>query len=85
MYSVCVKLLSGIRSMYVDSSAYVRVKEGESALFRIGSGMRQGCVISPWIFNGRIDERGETRYGKEGNEISIGRERVQITWPLACK
>ena len=40
-------LLSGIRNMYVDSSACVRVKRGESNWFRIDSGVRHGCIVSP--------------------------------------
>ena len=40
MYNVGGKLLSGIKSMYVDSSACVRVKGGESQRFRIDSGVR---------------------------------------------
>ena len=51
IYDVRVKLLSGIKSMYVDSSACVRVKEGESEQFRIDNGVRQGCIMSPWLFN----------------------------------
>ena len=35
------KPLSGIRSMYIDSSACVRVEGGESGQFRIDSGVRQ--------------------------------------------
>ena len=34
------KLLKEIKSMYVDSIAYVRVQGGESELFRINSGVR---------------------------------------------
>ena len=49
------KLLSGIQSMYVDSSACVRVKVGESERFRIGSGVRQRCIMSPWLFNVYMD------------------------------
>ena len=45
------KLWSGIKSMYVDGSAYVRVKGGESDQFRIDSWVRQVCIISPWLFN----------------------------------
>ena len=41
------KLLSRIKSMYVDGSTCVIVKGGESEQFRIDSGMRQGCIISP--------------------------------------
>ena len=45
------KLLNGIKSMYVDSLACVRVKWGESKNLRIESGVRQGCVMSPWLFS----------------------------------
>ena len=47
MYDVGVKLLSGIKSMYADSSAFVRVKGGERERFRIDSGVRQGSIMSP--------------------------------------
>ena len=40
MYDVGIKLLSGIKSMYVNSSACVRVKGHEGDQFRMDSGMR---------------------------------------------
>ena len=40
MYDVGGKLLSGIKSMYRDSSAFVKVKGGESDQFRMDSGVR---------------------------------------------
>ena len=40
-------ILSGIKSMYDDSSACVRVKGGESKRFRIDSGVTQGCIMPP--------------------------------------
>ena len=49
------KLLSGIKSNYVDSSACVRVKGGESELFKIDSEVRQGYIMSPWLFNLYMD------------------------------
>ena len=55
MYDVGCKLLSGTKSMYVDISAYVRVKGGEGDRFRIDNGMRQGCIMSPWLF--KVEER----------------------------
>ena len=67
MYNVGeVKLLSGIKSMYVDSSACARKKGGESEQFRIDSGVRQGCIISPWLFNVHMD--GVTKEMKMGWE-----------------
>ena len=50
MYDVGNKLLTGIKSMYVDSSACVRVKRGESKQFKMDRGMRHGCIMSPWMF-----------------------------------
>ena len=41
--------------MYVDSLACVRVKMGESEWFGIDSGVRCGCIISPWLFNVYMD------------------------------
>ena len=49
MYDVMGKLLGEIKSMYVHSLACVRVKGGESERFRIYSGVRQGCIMSPWF------------------------------------
>ena len=41
------KLLNGIKSMYVDSSACVIKKGVVSEQFWMDSGVRQGCIISP--------------------------------------
>ena len=61
------KLLGGIKSMYVDSLACVRVKGGEREWFRIDSGARQ--VMSPGLFNVYMDAvRNEVKKdGKEGS------------------
>ena len=49
------KALNGIKSMYVNSLACIRVKGGESECFRINSGVRQRCIISLWLFNVYMD------------------------------
>ena len=49
------KLLSGIKSVYPDSLACVRVKGGENNRFRIDSGVRQRCIMSPCLFNVYMD------------------------------
>ena len=51
MYDVGVYLLNSIKRMYVNSLACFRIKEGDSDCFRIDSGVRQGCIMSPWLFN----------------------------------
>ena len=55
MYDVDGKLLNGIKSMYVNSLACVKVMRGVSECLKINSGMRQGCIISSWLFNVYID------------------------------
>ena len=71
MYDVDGKLLNDIKSMYVNNLACVRVKGGERECFRINSGVRQGCIMSPWLFNVYMDvvmKDEEDGDGKEGSE-----------------
>ena len=50
------------------------VKEGESKCFGIESGMRQGCILSPWLFNVYMDAVG---WGESGAcVIFVLRERI---------
>ena len=72
MYDVGVKLLSRIKNMYVDSSACVRVKGGESERFRINNGVRQGCIIPLLLFKVYMD--GVMKYLKMG----MGRQGVRF-------
>ena len=47
MYNVGGKLMNGIKSVYVNSLPCVRAKGGGNEGFRINSGVRQWCVMSP--------------------------------------
>ena len=70
MYDVDDKLLNGIKSLYVNSLACVRVKGSESECFWINGGVRQECIMSPWLFNVYMDtDGGENGDGEEGSEI----------------
>ena len=51
--------------MYVNSLTCVRVKGGESECFRIDSGVRQGCIMCPWLFNVYMD--GSDEIGENGD------------------
>ena len=81
MYNVGGKLFYEINSMYVNGLACVRVKEGESECFKIDRGVRQGCIISPWLFNVYMDavmkEMKMRRRGGSGNCLA---SRIQMTW-----
>ena len=72
MNDVCGKLLNGIKSMYASSLAYVRVKGDESECFRINSGVRQRCNVSPWFFNVYMDA------GMKEVNMGMGRRGVRV-------
>ena len=74
--------MSGIKSMYVDSSACVKEKGAESEQFRIDSGGKTGVYHVPLAVQciySCSGEGGEDGNGKEGREIHGGGERVEIT------
>ena len=51
VYGVGGKLLKAVQSLYIDSRACVRVGNDVSEVFPVNVGLRQGCVMSPWLFN----------------------------------
>ena len=40
-----------LRNLYADQEATVRTGHGTTDWFQIGKGVRQGCILSPWLFN----------------------------------
>ncbi len=56
VYGVGGKLLEGVRSFYENASASVQVNGELSESFNVAVGVRQGCVMSPWLFNIYMDE-----------------------------
>ena len=47
--------MKAAQSFYVDSRACVRVENDASEWFPVNVGLRQGCVMSPWLFNVYMD------------------------------
>ena len=39
------------RNLYVGQGATIRTRHGTTDWFQIGKGVRQGCILSPCIFN----------------------------------
>ena len=44
-------LICLLRNLYVGQEATVRTGHGTRDWFQIGKGVRQGCILSPWLFN----------------------------------
>ena len=44
------ELLRAVQSLYICSQAAVRTREGETDWFEVKCALRQGCVLSPWLF-----------------------------------
>ena len=69
---VPVHLIVLLRRLYTTQEATVRTEFGETDSIDIGKGVRQGCILSPLLFNiifiicRKHNERGFGRMG-EGN------------------
>ena len=44
-------LICLLRNLYADQEATVRAGHGTTDWFQIGKGVRQGCILSPCLFN----------------------------------
>ena len=40
-----------LRNLYADQEATVRTRHGKIDWFQVGKGVRQGCILSPCLFN----------------------------------
>ena len=40
-----------LRNLYAGQEATVRIGHGTTDWSQIGKGGRQGCILSPWLFN----------------------------------
>ena len=50
-YGVRGRLKEAVESLYFQSEAYVRLQGKNSEWFEVVMGVRQGCTMSPWLFN----------------------------------
>jgi len=74
IYGVGGPLLNGIKAFYKEASACVRVDGEMSESFNIRVGVRQGCVMSPWLFNVYMDgviREMKAKLGKVGAKLNV--------------
>ena len=48
-------MLKAVQSFYVDSAACVLLGNDVSKWFPVDDGLRQGCLMSPWLFHIYMD------------------------------
>ena len=82
VYGVGGKLLKAVQSFYVDSRACVQVGNDASEWFPVNVRLRQGCVMSPWLFNVYVDgvvrEVNVSVLGKGLKLLSVNGGRFEI-------
>ena len=50
-YGIPEHLIGLIRDLYTEQEAKVQVKPGTTVWFPVQKGVRQGCILSPGLFN----------------------------------
>jgi hypothetical protein len=73
-YGVDGQLLTAIRSLYECPEFQVRVNGVVSTPFKVGVGLRQGCVLSPLLFITYMDWIDRRSLGAEG--VIVGEKKV---------
>ena len=54
-YGICAKIIRLIRNLYSTIFACIRLEGEETEWFEIETGLRQGCILSPILFNMVLD------------------------------
>ena len=55
VYGVGLKFLKAVQNFYINSRACARVGNDVSEWFPVNVGLKQDCLMSPWLFNVYID------------------------------
>ena len=78
-YKVPSYLVNIISAMYTNTWCQDRITEAASEEFKVVSGVRQGCVLSPLHFNCFMD-----RVLREALRMTLGGWRIEYTTTRDC-
>ena len=67
-YGITGKFLKTINNLYTNDQACIKIGDKISDVFNISQGVRQGCVLSPLLFNIFIADL-PMRLGTENNIV----------------
>ena len=65
-----------IRSLYHNQEATVRTESGDIEWFTIGQGVRQGCILSPYLFNIYAEYIMRRAYDGVTGQMSVGGRKI---------
>ena len=82
IYGLGGRVLEGIKSFYEEGRACVRVGSELSESFEVKMGLRQGCVMSPWLFNVYMDGVVREVYSRV-NGMGVKLSVNEIEWMLS--
>jgi hypothetical protein len=65
-----------LRSLYNDQESTVRTACGDSVWFEIEQGVRQGCILSPYLFNAYAEYIMRLALSTCDSGISVGGRKI---------
>ena len=65
-----------LRNLYAGQEATVRIGHGTTDWFQIGKGVRQGCTLSPCLFNLYVDCSHEIRHLLLGKKVMTNLDSI---------
>ncbi len=85
IYGVGGQLLKGTQAFYREANICVRVEGECSESFAVEVEVRQGCVVSPWLFNILMDgcmREMKTKVGSTDGQLSLNGEDWSVVISL---
>ena len=77
-YGVKGRLLLAIQLLYEGGKASVRIGNRESEWFGVNRDVRQGCTLSPWLFNVFVDKVTREARGGFVREVKLSTGEVGV-------